>query len=490
MDSSIASMVVRGQIIETDLVEFGGRGGDLQFFAPDPHRHLDKLVLGDAHKMRDLQNLPFGEILDYLEALGKELNIDRNEDLRHARELSYLTAPTTPPIIDYFYRQLPRYFDRNAVREIADRRVGLNYLEGWVEEKLHNGLVVRTRPFGARTLHIIAGNGPILAATTLVWCAITRSDCIIKAPSNDPFTGIAIGKTMCRMAPDHPITRHFAIAYWRGADQEFAQRLYQPHNVEKIIAWGGLDSIKHVTKYIQPGLELIALDPKRSISVVGREAFENEGSMREAAVRLASDIGGVNQVGCANSRVTYALCGTDSSQIAKLNIFAEYVYQAMMELPSFYSTKPKKMDKELKSYVDSLRVLGEDWYRVIGGVDDEGSIIVSQESSPVNFVPLLGDRTANLVPCDSIDQITARVDAYTQTVGIYPESLKQQLMDVLPLYGAQRFVSLGYALSSNWSSHHDSIDPISRMCKWIISEQADPSTVPPRWTGDNNTLYG
>jgi hypothetical protein len=203
--------------------------------------------------------------------------------------------------------------------------------------------------------------------------------------------------------------------------------------------------------------------------------------MREAAVRLASDIGGVNQVGCSSSRVTYALCGTDSSQIEGLNKFGEYVYQAMMGLPSGYSTKPKRMDPELKSNVNSLRLLGEDWYRVIGGADDEGSIIVSQDSSPVNFSTLLGDRTANLVPCDSLEQIAARVDAYTQTVGVYPESLKDQLMDMLPLYGAQRFVSLGYALSSNGSSHHDGIDPINRMCKWIVSERADPTTVAPRW---------
>ena len=40
---------------------------------------------------------------------------------------------------------------------------------------------------------------------------------------------------------------------------------------------------------------------------------------------------------------------------------------------------------------------------------------------------------------------TDAVTAYTQTVGVYPESLKKQLRDELPLYGAQRLTSLGYA---------------------------------------------
>ena len=41
--------------------------------------------------------------------------------------------------------------------------------------------------------------------------------------------------------------------------------------------------------------------------------------------------------------------------------------------------------------------------------------------------------------------MTGAVNAYTQTVGIYPESLKRALRDQLPLFGAQRLTSLGYA---------------------------------------------
>lgn len=122
---------------------------------------------------------------------------------------------------------------------------------------------------------------------------------------------------MCDMAPDHPITRHFAVAYWRGGDPEVEDRLYQPHNIEKITAWGGLAGLKHVTKYLQPGLELIALDPKTSISIVGSEALDGEQEMREAARRLVIDVGGANQAGCSSSRVVYVLTGTDDEGIER-----------------------------------------------------------------------------------------------------------------------------------------------------------------------------
>jgi hypothetical protein len=47
-----------------------------------------------------------------------------------------------------------------------------------------------------------------------------------------------------------------------------------------------------------------------------------------------------------------------------------------------------------------------------------------------------------MVPVDDLKKVTDAVNAHTQTVGVYPESLKQQLRDQLPLFGAQRLTRL------------------------------------------------
>ena len=72
------------------------------------------------------------------------------------------------------------------------------------------------------------------------------------------------------------------------------------------------------------------------------------------------------------------------------------------------------------------------------------------------------------------------MNAYTQTVGIYPEALKRELRDALPLYGAQRLVSLGYARTSPLAL------PAGRAssrcggwCKWIVDETCDPADTHP-----------
>ncbi len=125
--------------------------------------------------------------------------------------------------------------------------------------------------------------------------------------------------------------------------------------------------------------------------------------------------------------------------------------------------------------------MAEDFYRVIGGERHEGAIVVSQLDEPVDYSPLLSGRIANIVPVDSVDKVTAAVNAYTQTIGIYPESLKRRLRDTLPLFGAQRLTSLGYACNVAIAMPQDAIEPIRRMCKWIVDEECDPQVVIPLW---------
>jgi hypothetical protein len=94
---------------------------------------------------------------------------------------------------------------------------------------------------------------------------------------------------------------------------------------------------------------------------------------------------------------------------------------------------------------------------------------------------MLSGRVTNLVPTGDLDRVLRAVNAYTQTVGVYPESLKQELRDHLPLFGAQRLTSLGYACHVATAMPQDAIEPVRRMCRWIVDETCDPEVVPPLW---------
>lgn len=49
----------------------------------------------------------------------------------------------------------------------------------------------------------------------------------------------------------------------------------------------------------------------------------------------------------------------------------------------------------------------------------------------------------------------------------------------LPLFGAQRLTSLGYACHVATAMPQDAIEPVRRLCKWIVDETCEPDTVLP-----------
>jgi Acyl-CoA reductase (LuxC) len=463
-------LIIRGEMIETDMVEFPGRSGRLVFRSPDVKKHLDRLPLADPTRMADMYaDLSFDDIGDYLDELGSRLSPERNPYVREAYELSCTASGLTPEILNHHYSgELPAHFRRANVREIAESRIGIQTLEGWTRQQLGDGRIAHTRPFGARCMHITAGNSPICAAITTIWNAITRGDAVIKAPSNDPLTSAAIGRTMIDMAPHHPLTKHYSVAYWKGGDTHIESALYSPNNFEKVVAWGGFESMRHITRYLQPGLELVAMDPKLSATIVGEDAFESAETMQRVAELIAIDFGSANQEGCANARVISVQSGTDDAGLAKLNELADMTYAALRELPLDISAPHPDFDPVLREEIQGIR--NSPFYRVFGGDGNHGAVIASQTPDPVDFADRLACRVANFVPIDDIDEALRLINIHTQTVGVYPEHLKGKYRDELAFRGAQRIVSLGHNLSLSWSLPHDGIEPVRRLCRWVNDE--------------------
>lgn len=464
-------LVIRGQVITDDKVVYETRRGGRAFGTPDVTRYIDKLTLRTPSELSDLYEISFDETLDYLHQLGKQLSLDENQWLQDAFELSCQTSGLPASVIENIYRSFTARFDAQRLRDVADRVIGLDYLEGWVPTELSDGSRFSVRAFGARTVHIVAGNLPLSAASSVIRNALTRGDAIIKSPSNDPATGAAIARTMVRMAPDHPVTKHVSVAYWKGGDTAVESVLYQPARVEKIVAYGGEASMRHVRGYIQPGLELIALDPKLSSTIIGRDALRDEEGIREVARRLAMDVGGLNQEGCVNARVVYVESGTDEAGLEILRSLGQKLYDEILALSPSISGPARWFDPELRGSLDALATV-PDFFELIEGVAGGGAVVLSLEDEPVDFASLLSGRVANLVPIDSLETAIKAVNAYTQTIGIYPPELKAQIRDRLALHGAQRLPTLGCAIDFQMATPQDGMEAMRRMVKWIVDEDA------------------
>jgi hypothetical protein len=209
-------------------------------------------------------------------------------------------------------------------------------------------------------------------------------------------------------------------------------------------------SMRSIRGYLVPGIDLVALDPKLSASVVGREAFMSDETLADAAARAAVDVGFVNQGGCACARVIYVESGTDPEGIVRANAFGERLFAEIQALPAQISSPHPAFDPVLREELDGIRYADD--FRVFGGRSNEGAVIVSQREESVDFADRLDCRVANIVPIDTATDALSYLNIYTQTIGIYPDALKVRLRDECALRGGQpRLVGTSPIRRYGWS---------------------------------------
>ena len=193
--------LIRGRIVEPgdDAVEFGGRVG-ARFRIPDPAKYVDQLVLTDAGDLADLRDTPIAEVIDFLAELGPRLVLDENPLLQAAYELCLEAGELTESVLAPVYDDFPSWFGRDRLHAQINATLG-DYIDGWVELGAPGRSSARSRAIGVRQLHIIAGNVPITVAITVTRSALTKGDCLIKMPSNDPYTAAAVVRSMIDLDP-------------------------------------------------------------------------------------------------------------------------------------------------------------------------------------------------------------------------------------------------------------------------------------------------
>jgi len=406
-------------------------------------------------------NLPLDEILDVLVATGDRLTRDPDRLLMEALERSTATNPLPRDILERAYANLGAMFARERLLfQIEQELGGRDVLDGWREVNTPSGRRCAIRACPARMIHVIAGNAPGVAASTIMRSALTRGAALIKLPSNDLHTAPAVLRTMAQVAPGHPLTRSFSAVYWRGGDAGVEAALFQPQYFDKLIAWGGESTIRSALKTIGPGLELISFDPKTSISLIGREAFESENTLLEAADRAAADATVFNQQACSSSRFQFV--EGDTKQLRR---FCELLQQRMAAPRLTASNAPMHLPSDLRDEISALRAM-DDFYDVYG--DEGGSGIVVRSDEPVGFQP--DHKIVNVVGVQRLEDALDQINVATQTVGVYPEQRKHALRDAIVYAGAQRVVSLGAAGSVDHGLPHDGFRPLDRLVRWVNDE--------------------
>jgi hypothetical protein len=452
-----APFFVCGRLVEGDEARHKSR--DLGVDFATPRIDLDALVTPRTEP-GPLFDVKLDEILDFLAESGEAIRRDKSGHLQEAVDRISVTNVLPRAVIEGNVRMAADLLNKEKLLEYAQVNLGdARVLDDWLERVDSNGRRSFTRAFPPRLIHVLPGNSPIVSVQSIAFGAMVKAVNLFKMGSSDPFMAVAILRTMLEVDPDHPLPRSMSAVYWRGGDDAVERMLYRPQYFDKIVAWGGGDAINNVIKYLGPGFQLVSFDPKTSISMIGREAFESDEIMDEVARRAAADVGLLNQEACVSSRVLFV-----EGERKQIDGFCERLQKKLVDRNALTGKAPP-LPRDLVEEVESLRSMDDDFG--VWGVGD-GSGLVIRSDEPVDFHPI--NKTANVVQVSSLKDALKYVNVATQTVGVYPPARQVELRNGLASGGAQRVVRLGDAGGQSIGAPHDAMYILHRFVHWIVHE--------------------
>jgi Acyl-CoA reductase (LuxC) len=451
---------VRGKLFWGEETEYLSRDFGVPFVTP-------QLALGDLFVPRSKPgpafDVPVAEIIEFIVETGKHLVLETNEYLQESLEMTLRVSALPRRIIENTFARPGQFLTKESLEYRLERTFGgTEVLDGWVDHTDPNGSTSRIRAFPPRLVHMLSGNSPSAAMTSIADAALVKAVNVFKMPSADPFTTVAVLRTMSDIEPDHPVLRSMSAVYWRGGDTRVEGVLYRSQYFDKLVAWGGGEAINNAAKYVGPGFQLIAFDPKVSMSIIGQDAFGSDSTLAEVADLAATDATIFNQDACVAPRQIFV--EGDQEQV---DHFCELLCDGLGVDREFASAVGPVPGSDIKEAVEGLRFL-EPEYRVWGGFDGRGLVVRSPE--PVDFHPT--NKTVNVVPVAAISDAVSFATVATQTVGVYPASARAGLRDALATAGVQRVVNLGSALKGSQGNPHDAMFPLHRFVNWVVDDDA------------------
>lgn len=452
-----APFFLRGEVLHgTEVIQ---KSRDLGVTFATPRIPFDRAV-PPRTEVPPLLNVPLAEIIDFLVETGQRLVAKENDHMQECIERMCRTHILPRAVVENTARHAAAYLDKRILNaEVAQNFPDPRALDEWVPKEDFTGRRSFVRAFAPRLIHVLPGNSPGVAVKSVAQGAMVKAINLFKMSSADPFTMVAILRTMADIDLEHPIVKSMSAVYWRGGDDATERVLYRPQYFDKIVAWGGGDAINNVIKYLGPGFQLVSFDPKTSISMVGREGLVDEATIDRVADLCSADVMTLNQEACVASRFQFLEGEQD-----QVDRFCERLHFHIARRAA-ESGDVRPLDMDMREAVESMSLM-DDEYGVWGRTDGKGLVVRSDE--PVDFHPI--NKTANVVRVERLDDAVKWINVATQTVGFYPFNRMADYRDRLAAGGAQRVVHLGEAGPSTIGNPHDAMYPLHRFVHWMAHE--------------------
>lgn len=442
-----------------------------------PERDLDALA--------ELYAMPFARVLDWLDAVRAALAGDP-ELVSRVRELERATSEHPDAFLDAAFAALPILLDReHAVRavdaELAHHgATGRALLDGWValDERLQPGPahlvgfnkmsdgfarslgthVPTSRAMPTRQLHITAGNSPLIPLFSLLRAVWTKSPCAIKLPSGAALPGALVALAAHVAAPDHPLTRHLSVVYWRGGDDELERVAFAPGMFDRIVVWGEPDSVASV-KQRSRFTKVLCFNPRYGASMIGREALAgDDAQLDDVATRAVFDTMVENQKACIASLVHYV-----EGDVADAERYAAAVARALAKWDDHPHPLLDRHRGQLRRLERGLMMDARVDYHAPGG-EFRAGVVVAPNDFAIKDHPMC--RLVVVRPVRALADCLGFLHHGVATIGVYPEDRRLALRDRIAARGVSNIVPLGQSGCAAVGMAHDGMLVLSELVDW------------------------
>lgn len=417
--------------------------------------HLPSVTDEDINKIKgvsDIHDIPLKDIISFYDKVGR-LWSRKNYDLRkEALALTELVTGYSTAMVDHAHTNLSEMLSKKNMENIVDSDLNnRQFLEEWIKV---GDIFVHAQPRG-RVLHILAGNAPTISAVSMIRGSLTKNVNILKVASGDPVTSVYLASSFRDVDKDHPITKTTSVVYWKH-NSEIEDKFIRISNA--LCVWGGKDAVESIRQKSVYGVELLEFGPKRSMQLIGQEAFKDSKTLKYVTDKISHDIVLFDQEACHSPQFVFV-----EGDVEK---FCEVLSTSLDEegkrLPRGFVHHAKHASISHERLM--AKFYGEKIYVSKG---TEWTLIITDNLKRTLRHPL--GRTLYVFKIDHLKNALKYIDSTVQSVAIYPNERINELRDEITLNGADRVTHIGKMGYFAPGAPHDSIYPLSRLVRWVKS---------------------
>jgi len=443
--------IVSGKVIErkNNILKYNTGVGELELSMPEIN-HDD---VAKIKKQSDIHELPTSEIISFYTKVGKLWN-KKSYDLRKdALKLTEKVTGYSSAMIEHSYDGISTMLSKEYIKTTLDSEIGnRKFLDEWVRVK---DISIHAQPRG-KVLHIMAGNAPPLSAVSILRGSLTKNVNTVKTASSDPVTAIYLVKSFRDVDKDHPITKTTSVVYWKH-DSSAGDSLIRLSNA--ICVWGGADAVESIRKKSTYGTELVEFGPRRSMQLIGKEAFRDSKTLKNVTDKAAHDIVLFDQEACHSPQLAFVEGDTKK--------FCEALAKSLdaegKRLPKGFVHREKHAAISHERLI--AKFYGEKVYESKG---TEWTLIITDNIKRIIRHPL--GRMLYVFGVKNLKVALQHIDHSIQTVAVYPDERINELRDEITLMGADRVTYIGKMGYFAPGAPHEGFYPLSRLVRWVKSK--------------------